>query len=85
VAKERLMGARVWWILTAKMQGVLPDVYHRLDAKTHRTLCGMQMPESYGRFTGPHPSRLQVKLRCAKCNDVNETQTRERKAGKYAN
>lgn len=80
------MGARVWWLLSSSFTTeAIPDVYHRLDVKTHSTLCGMKMPESYGRFTGQHTSRMQVKLRCQTCDTLNVIQTRERKWKANAN
>ncbi len=75
------MGARVWWLLSTNWNyEAIPEVYHCLNVKTRRTLCGMKLPESYGRFTGQHDARMQVKLRCTKCNDVNETRVRTKKA-----
>jgi len=64
---------------TALTRGSIVEVYHRLDVKTHRTFCGIQMPESYGRFTGQHTAPMQLKLRCSKCNELNEAKNRKRK------
>jgi len=62
------MSARRWWILALGLTGKLSPVYHVLDEQNRRTLCGIQLPEIYGKFVKTGQSgKEQAKMRCSEC------------------
>jgi len=60
------MSARVWWRLSGGLLGKITERYHVLNDTKTRTLCGILMPESFGRFGGDS-AREQAKRRCSVC------------------
>lgn len=62
------MSARHWWILSTGLTGKMSPVYHWLDEDNHRTLCGITIPEVFGKFVKVGQSgKEQAKMRCADC------------------